>query len=135
MTGFPKRFPFQADAVVSGMQFDVDCTFKFHIQPTSAEAKALRGSLPSRRSLTQDWTTIVKGYTKLTDDDLNTTLSAAEHVQVRPSHAVINFIDQIYGLGIGPTLTKLMANQLSASDALAAMTPVVQSILANQKGV
>jgi multiple sugar transport system substrate-binding protein len=221
VTGFPKQFPYQADAVVSGMQFDVDCTFKYHIQPTSAEAKALRGSLPSdfhtgkygmltsspgsfkslgtitsfewgvapmpvpptlprhdtlnpdqwatfkgqhsdeawkllsymvgpeglkvyptqvgalpsRRSLTKDWATIVKGYTKLTDDDLNTTLSAADHVQVRPSHAVINFIDQIYGVGIGPTLTKLMANQLSASDALAAMTPIVQGMLANQKGV
>jgi hypothetical protein len=92
------------------------------------------GALPSRRSLTKDWATIVKGYTKLTDDDLNTTLAAADHVQVRPSHAVIDFIDQIYGKGIGPTLTKLMANQLSASDALAAMTPIVQGMLANQKG-
>ncbi len=221
VTGFPKQFPVQADAVTEGMQFDVDCTYKFHIQPTSVEAKALRGSLPtdfhtgkygmlntspgsfkslgtitsfqwgvaampvpptlarhntlnpdqwatfkgqqhpdeawkllsymvgpeglkvyptqvgalpSRRSVTKDWTAIVKGYTKLTDDDLNATLAAADHVQVRPSHAVVNFVDQIFGLGIGPTMTKLTANQMSASTALAAMTPVVQGILANQKG-
>ena len=221
VTGYPTQFPYNADAATAGMQFNVDCTYKYHIQPTSAEAKALRstlpsdfhtgkygitttspgsfqslgtitsfewgvavmpvpptlprhdtlnpdqwvtfkgqqhpdeawqllsymvspaglkvyptqvGALPSRRSVTTDWTTIVKGYTKLSDDDLSTTIAAADHVQVRPSHAVVNFIDEIYTKGIAPTITKLAANSISASDALAAMTPVVRGMLVNQKG-
>jgi ABC-type glycerol-3-phosphate transport system substrate-binding protein len=198
------------------MQFDVDCTYKDHIQPTADEAKALRstlptdfhtgryamytasfmpfkslgtitsfewgvaampnppslprrdtlypdqwasftgqphpdeawqllsymvgpdglkiyptqtGALPSRRSVTDTWKTVVKGYTKLTDADLATTIAANDHVQVVPSHAVVNF-DTIYTQGISPSLQKLAVNQTSASTALAAMTPVVKGLLA-----
>jgi multiple sugar transport system substrate-binding protein len=215
ISGFPKQFPIDGDSVVSGMQFDVDCTYKYHVQPTADQAKALRGTLPtdfhtgkygmytasfvpfqsfgtitsfewgvaampvpptlprrdtlypdqwatfngqkqpdlawqlisymvspaglkiyptqtgaipSRRSVTGDWKTVVKGYTKLTDADLSTTISAGDHVQVVPSHAVVNFGD-IYDKAMAPTVTKLTANQLSASDALAAMTPLVQTML------
>ena len=214
-SGFPQQFPIDADAVTAGMQFDVDCTYKYHVQPTSAEATALRGSLPSdfhtgrygmysasfvpfqsfgkitsfawgvaampappslprrntlypdqwatfsgqqhadqawqlisymvspaglkvyptktgalpsRRSISADWKQIVQGYTKLTDADLNTAIAAADHVQVVPSHAVVNFGD-IYTKGMAPAISKLTANQTSASTALATMTPVVQTLL------
>jgi len=72
------------------------------------------GALPSRRSVTGDWKQIVQGYTKLTDADLNTTIAAADHVQVVPSHAMVNFGD-IYSKGVAPTIDKLTANQISAS--------------------
>lgn len=214
-SGFPKQFAIDADAVISGMQFDVDCTYKYHVQPTAKEAAALRGSLPSdfftgkygmfsasfvpfqsfgkitsfewgvaampspptlprrntlypdqwttfqgqkqpdqawqliaymvsaaglkvyptktgalpsRRSVTGDWKQIVHGYTKLSDADLNTAIAAADHVQVVPSHAVVNFGD-IYSKGMAPTINKLTANEISASTALATMTPVVQTML------
>jgi multiple sugar transport system substrate-binding protein len=214
-SGYPKQFPIDADAAIAGMQFDVDCTYKYHAQPTADEAKALRGSLPSdfhtgrygmysasfvpfqsfgtitsfawgvaampappnlprrstlypdqwatfngqqhadqawqlisymvspaglkvyptktgalpsRRSVTADWKQIVQGYTKLTDADLNTAIGAADHVQVVPSHALVNFGD-IYSKGMADTLGKLTANSISASTALATMTPVVQNLM------
>lgn len=68
-----------------------------------------------------------QGYTKLTDADLNTAI-AADHVQVVPSHAVVNFGD-IYSKGMADTLSKLTANQISASAALATMAPVVQNLM------
>lgn len=69
-----------------------------------------------------------QGYTKLTDADLNTAIAAADHVQVVPSHAVVNFGD-IYSKGMADTLSKLTANQISASAALATMAPVVQNLM------
>jgi ABC-type glycerol-3-phosphate transport system substrate-binding protein len=198
ITGVPKQFPYQADAVTAGMQFKVDCTYKFHIQPSADEAKALRGTLPtdfhtgrygmsdlhfftlkslstitsfdwrvaatptppslprrntvypgqwasfrpqphpdeawqllsSRRSLAAAWKKAVQGqFAKLTDDDLDTVVAAAEHAQVSPSHAIVDFA-QISSQVITPTLTKLAANQITADNALASMTPAVQKLLA-----
>ncbi len=216
VTGLPKQFPYQADAVTAGMQFKVDCTYKYHVQPAADEAKALRGTLPtdfhtgrygmydvhfftlkslgtitsfdwrvaatpnppslprrntvypgqwasfqkqqhpdeawkllsfmvsppgmqaypvetgvlsSRRSLAADWKKAVQSqFSKLTDDDLNTIVAAADHDQVSPSHAIVDFA-QISSQVISPTLTKLAANQITADNALASMTPAVQKLL------